>query len=228
MLKHILCPVHREGWLFLAIAAIVAFMLGKFSPHLGWIGALVALWVAYFFRDPARVTPQRPGLVISPADGLVQSIVMAPLPPELGRGGELWQRVAVFMNVFDVHINRAPIDATIKEIKYIPGKFLNASLDKASVDNERQIFVLSLADGREIVMVQIAGLVARRILRWVNAGDAVKAGFRVGMIRFGSRVDVYLPAGTTIQAIEGQRVRAGESVLADLRAQDAAWQGVRQ
>lgn len=228
MLKQILCPVHREGWLFLAIALIAAFLLGKLSPHAGWVGLLIAAWVAYFFRDPVRVTPQQAGLVISPADGLVQSIVQTPLPPELNRGNELWTRVAVFMNVFDVHINRAPHDATIKDVKYIPGKFLNASMDKASTDNERQIFTLALPNGQEMVVVQIAGLVARRILRWVNNSDSVKAGTRIGMIRFGSRVDVYLPPNVEIQAIVGQRVRAGESVLADLRSNKPAWQGTRQ
>lgn len=227
MLKHILCPIHREGWLFLAIAAMASFLLFKLSPHAGWVGILITAWVAYFFRDPARVTPERAGLVIAPADGLVQSITQTALPPELGRGAELWTRISIFMNVFDVHINRAPLAGTVKAVKYIPGKFFNASLDKASVDNERQIFTLALPDGREIVVVQIAGLVARRILRWVDAGDAVRVGQRIGMIRFGSRVDVYLPQAAQVQTITGQRVRAGESVLADIAQTGEAWHGVR-
>ncbi len=228
MLKNIICPVHREGWSFVAIFGIVAFLLSKLSCNLGWVGLIATAWCAYFFRDPVRVTPQRPGLVISPADGLVQSIVMAAPPPELNYGNELRTRISIFMNVFDVHINRAPMDATVKEVKYIPGKFFNASLDKASKDNERQIFVLTLADGKELIVVQIAGLVARRILRWANPGDAVRAGQRIGMIRFGSRVDVYLPAGVNAQVIEGQRVLAGEAVLADFKSSEAPRTGTPQ
>ncbi len=228
MIKNILCPVHREGWGFVAIFGIVTFLLFKISTNAGWIGLLLTAWCAYFFRDPVRFTPTRDGLVVSPADGLIQTISMAPPPPELNYGNNLLTKISVFMNVFDVHINRAPMPGVIKEVKYIPGKFLNASLDKASVDNERQIFVLTLADGKELIVVQIAGLVARRILRWVNAGDSVRVGQRIGMIRFGSRVDVYLPQGVNALVIPGQYVYAGESVLADFKSSEPARTGTAQ
>ncbi len=212
-----LTPIHREGYRFIAIFAavtLVLFWLGV-AP-LGWIGVMLTAWCAYFFRDPERVTPLPEGLVISPADGRVSAIEDVMPPPELDLPREMTTRISVFMNVFDVHVNRSPIDARIARIAYVPGAFLNAELDKASEDNERQALTLELKDGRKLGVVQIAGLVARRIVKFVNDGEHLGAGQRFGLIRFGSRVDVYLPKGTTIYACLGQRAVAGETVLADL------------
>jgi phosphatidylserine decarboxylase len=223
----ILAPIRREGWPFIAIAAGVTVLLALFvSQFLAWIGALVTAWCAYFFRDPERVTPVREGLVISPADGVVTLIEPAVPPPELGLGPNPLPRISVFMNVFDVHVNRAPVSARVTQVAYRPGKFLNASFDKASDENERQSFKLQMADGRDIAMVQIAGLVARRIISWVGEGDQVIIGSRVGMIRFGSRVDVYLPPGCASLVVEGQRAIAGETVLADLASSEPPREGL--
>jgi phosphatidylserine decarboxylase len=223
----ILAPIRREGWPFIAVAAAAAVLLWLlFGQFLAWIGVLVTAWCAYFFRDPERVTPVREGLVISPADGVVTLIEPAVPPPELGLGPNPMPRISVFMNVFDVHVNRAPVTARITLVAYRPGKFLNASLDKASDDNERQSFKLQMADGRDLAMVQIAGLVARRIISWVGEGDEVMIGSRVGMIRFGSRVDVYLPAGSAALVVEGQRAIAGETVLADLASLEPPREGL--
>jgi phosphatidylserine decarboxylase len=222
----ILAPIRREGWPFIAIAAVITILFALFSQFLAWIGALVTLWCAYFFRDPERVTPVREGLVISPADGVVTLIEPAVPPPELGLGPNPRPRVSVFMNVFDVHVNRAPVTARITQVAYRPGKFLNAAFDKASDENERQSFKLVMADGRDIAMVQIAGLVARRIISWVGEGDEVVIGSRVGMIRFGSRVDVYLPPGVSPLVVEGQLALAGETVLADLASSEPPRQGL--
>lgn len=211
-------PVHRAGWPFVALAAAAALLgFGWFQP-LGWIFLILAGWIASFFRDPERVPPPGANIVVSPADGLVSMIAPAPPPAELGMGPTPLPRISVFMSVFDVHINRAPITGRVIKKAYRPGTFVNASLDKASVDNERQSLRLGLADGREIAVVQIAGLVARRILTWVGEGDAVETGARYGMIRFGSRVDVYLPAGVKPLVRVGQRMVAGETVLAVLGA----------
>ncbi len=210
-------PVHREGWRFIAIFAAVTLLLFWLNlGPLGWIGVIATLWCAYFFRDPERVTPLRTGLVISPADGQVSSIEQVVPPPELDMARDAVTRISVFMNVFDVHVNRAPIDGTLKRIAYVPGKFINAELDKASEDNERQAFTLELSDGRLVGVVQIAGLIARRIVKFVNQGDHLVAGQRFGLIRFGSRVDVYLPQGTSSRVIKGQRCVAGETILAEL------------
>ena len=210
-------PVHREGWRFIAIFAAVTLLLFWLNlGPLGWIGVIATLWCAYFFRDPERMTPLRTGLVISPADGRVSSIEQVVPPPELDMARDAVTRISVFMNVFDVHVNRAPIDGALKRIAYVPGKFINAELDKASEDNERQAFTLELSDGRLVGVVQIAGLIARRIVKFVNQGDHLVAGQRFGLIRFGSRVDVYLPAGCRALASIGQRAIAGETVLADL------------
>jgi phosphatidylserine decarboxylase len=210
-------PVHREGWRFVAIfagIALILFWLG--ADVLAWIGVILTLWCAYFFRDPARVTPSRAGLVISPADGRVSMITEVIPPSELDLPRELATRVSVFMNVFDVHINRSPIDGVISHMTYVPGVFVNAELDKASEDNERQAFTIDTNDGRKIGVVQIAGLVARRIVKFVGQGDRLVAGQRFGLIRFGSRVDVYLPNGVAPLVCVGQRAVAGETVIADL------------
>ncbi len=225
MLKTVLVPIHPAGWPFIAIFAAGAIALAWWMEPVGYLGAVLTAWCAYFFRNPDRVTPNRAGLVISPADGVVQSIVDAVPPEELGMGDSPRTRVAVFMNVFNVHVNRVPIDGTISATSYRPGKFLNASLDKASVDNERQSLKVTTADGQDIGFVQIAGLVARRIICWAKEGDQMKAGERFGLIRFGSRVDVYLPDGVAPLVAVGQTAVAGETVLADLGTEERARAG---
>jgi len=210
--------VHPEGRKFALISAILALATySLISPFLGWLLVLVTIWVATFFRDPIRTTPTDPKLIVAPADGLVTMITRVPAPPELASelSGE-FTRVSIFMSVFDVHINRSPIAGTIRRIAYIPGKFLNADLDKASEDNERQHFLVEREDGVKIAFTQIAGLVARRIMAFVAEGDRVAAGERIGLIRFGSRVDVFLPAGTGSQILLGQRAIAGETILGEI------------
>src|SRR3954471_12528633 len=225
--------VHPEGRKFVVIAAAVAifFWVVLEWEILGWLSAGITLWVAAFFRDPIRTTPKGEGLIVAPAGGLVTMIAMVPPPRELmgedGLGEEPVTRVSIFMSVFDVHINRAPIAGEIKRVVYIAGKFLNADLDKASEENERNHFLVEGRDGVRIGFTQIAGLVARRIVPWVKAGDFVAAGQRVGLIRFGSRVDVYLPAGTSSQVLLGQRTIAGETIIAKL-GEAAALEGVAQ
>src|SRR4051794_9046831 len=225
--------VHPEGRKFVVVAAALAliFFLVVDWEWLGWILVGLTVWVAAFFRDPIRTTPKGEGLVIAPADGLVTMIAAVPPPGELagedGLGSEPMTRISIFMSVFDVHINRAPIAGEIKRVAYIAGKFLNADLDKASEDNERQHFLIEGTDGTRIGFTQIAGLVARRIVPWVRAGDHVAAGQRVGLIRFGSRVDVYLPAGTSSRVLLGQRTMAGETVVAKI-GESAALEGVAQ
>lgn len=214
-------PVHPEGRKFAVIAAgitaIFAFMAWE---TLAWPMAGVTAWVLAFFRDPKRVTPLDDKFIVAPADGLVNLITPVKAPPELqgegGLGDEEMLRVSIFMSVFDVHINRTPIEGTIKRVAYISGKFLNADLDKASEDNERQHFLVERNDGLKIGFTQIAGLVARRIMSFVKEGDFVAAGQRIGLIRFGSRVDVYLPKGTTPNVVLGQRTIAGETVIAEI------------
>ncbi|WP_424976053.1 phosphatidylserine decarboxylase [Dinoroseobacter sp. S124A] len=215
-------PMHPEGRKFVAIFAAVALALFLLWEPLGWIGVGATVWCYYFFRDPERVTPPRPGLVISPADGVVSLIEPAVPPAELGMADTPLTRVSVFMNVFNCHVNRAPVPGTVKAVAYRPGKFLNASLDKASEDNERNSLCLEMADGREVAVVQIAGLVARRIVSFVSGGEALATGDRFGLIRFGSRVDVYLPEGVEPSVMVGQTMVAGETVLADLGAPMAA------
>lgn len=209
-------PMHREGWKFVAIFAVATLILFAIWDPLGWIGVVLTIWCYYFFRDPVRHTPTQDGLVISPADGIVSLIEPAACPPELGLGDEKLTRVSVFMNVFNVHVNRAPVPGVIEKVAYKPGKFLNASLDKASEDNERNSITIRMADGRLITATQIAGLVARRILCEVLEGQSMQAGERFGLIRFGSRVDVYLPEGVEPLVSVGQTMTAGETVLADL------------
>ena len=225
-IQSVLVPVHREGYRFIAIFAAVTLVLFWLDlGFLGWIGVVLTLWCAYFFRDPERVTPMRAGLVISPADGRISSIGEVLPPPELDLPREPVTRISVFMNVFDVHVNRSPIEARIRRITYIPGLFVNADLDKASEDNERQALTLDLSDGRRLGVVQIAGLVARRIVKFVGEGDHLMAGERFGLIRFGSRVDVYLPPGVSAHVCVGQRAVAGETVLADVESNEGERQG---
>ena len=210
--------VHPEGRKFALISAFLTLATYTMISHfLGWLMVMVTIWVATFFRDPIRTTPTDPKLIIAPADGLVTMITHVSAPPELAPEltGE-FTRVSIFMSVFDVHINRSPIAGTIRKIAYIPGKFLNADLDKASEDNERQHFLVEREDGVKIAFTQIAGLVARRIMSFVAEGDRVAGGERIGLIRFGSRVDVFLPAGTGSQILLGQRAIAGETVLGEI------------
>lgn len=216
-----LVPIHPEGYPFIggfALASLVLFWL--WSPF-GWIGTVLTLWCCYFFRDPPRVTPVRDGLVVSPADGRISLITNAVPPKELELGDRPLPRVSVFMNVFDCHVNRSPVAGRIERIAYRAGKFLNADLDKASEDNERSGLVVATA-GARIGVVQIAGLVARRIVSFVKEGQTLGAGERFGLIRFGSRVDVYLPEGTRPLVAEGQTSLAGETVIADLKSTDSA------
>ena len=217
-IRYRLPSVHPDGRKFVVIAAALTAVLAFIGwSWVAWPMAGVTLWVAAFFRDPIRATPQMPGVIVAPADGLVTMIQRVPVPQELAGEGGLGPspliRVSIFMSVFDVHINRAPIAGKITRIAYIAGKFVNADLDKASEDNERQHFLIEGPDGLKIGFTQIAGLVARRIVPFVKAGDSVTAGQRVGLIRFGSRVDVYLPEGAAPQVALGQRTMAGETVL---------------
>jgi phosphatidylserine decarboxylase len=214
-------PIHPQGYPFVggfALASLVLFLV--WSP-LGWLATLATLWCAYFFRDPPRVTPVRDGIVVAPADGRVSRVANAMPPPELGLGERPLPRISIFMSVFDCHVNRSPVAGRIERIIYRAGKFLSADLDKASEDNERNAFVIATPSGQRLGVIQIAGLVARRIVSFTREGEAVAAGQRIGMIRFGSRLDVYLPEGTRVQVAEGQTAIAGETVLADLKAADA-------
>jgi phosphatidylserine decarboxylase len=225
MLGTFLKPMHPEGFKFVGIFAVVTALLFLISPILGWIGILLTVWCYYFFRDPVRVTPTREGLVISPADGVVSLIEKAVPPAELGMAPDALTRVSVFMNVFNCHVNRSPVAGKVTAIAYRPGKFLNASMDKASDDNERNSLCIEMPDGRQIAVVQIAGLLARRIMCWTTQGQGLQAGERFGLIRFGSRVDVYLPDGVEPMVAVGQSMTAGETVLADLHAVEAARSG---
>ena len=218
MLKSVLVPINPAGWPFIAIFAIAANLMWWLHPWFGLFGVVLTLWCVYFFRDPERVTPTREGLIISPADGVVQLVDTAVPPPELDMGDDARERVCVFMNVFNVHVNRVPIDGIIRRIAYRPGRFLNASLDKASEHNERESYRLETDSGADIAFVQIAGLVARRIVCQVQEGQPVEAGQRFRLIRFGSRVDVYLPKGVKPMVVVGQSMIAGESIIADMKA----------
>ena len=214
-MKTLLVPIHSAGWPFITMFSLATALLFYFFNNLGSIGIVLTLWCIYFFRDPNRVTPTREGLIVSPADGKVQLIDKAEPPIELEMGKNKRWRICIFMNVFNVHVNRIPISGTLHKLAYRPGKFFNASLDKASEFNERQSIRLKLSDGRDIAFVQIAGLIARRILCNVNEGLSVKTGERFGIIRFGSRVDVYLPEGLEPLVSVGQTSIAGETVIAE-------------
>jgi phosphatidylserine decarboxylase len=214
-----LVPVHREGYPFVGSFALASLILFFIWTPLGWIGTVLTIWCALFFRDPVRVTPVREGIVVAPADGRIAKISNAPPPPELDLGVRALPRVSIFMSVFNCHVNRSPVAGRIEAIVYHPGAFVSADLDKASEDNERNAFVIASGNAR-IAVVQIAGLVARRIVCFVRKGASVGAGERIGMIRFGSRVDVYLPEGVRPLVAEGQTAVAGETVIADLRAAD--------
>jgi phosphatidylserine decarboxylase len=224
--------IHPEGRKYVVgVAAVTLLVYFVVSHFVGWLLVGLTIWVATFFRDPIRTTPSGGKLIVAPADGLITMIARVPPPPELRGADGLadgdYTRVSIFMSVFDVHINRAPISGRVKRIAYVPGKFINADLDKASEDNERQHFLIEGSDGVRIGFTQIAGLVARRILAFVREGDVVDVGQRIGLIRFGSRVDVYLPAGTAPKVLLGQRSIAGETVIGEIGV-DASLTGISQ
>jgi phosphatidylserine decarboxylase len=214
MLSTVLVPIHREGYPFVAMFVAATLVLFWIWPPLGWIGVVATLWCIYFFRDPDRVAPVEEGLLVSPADGRVLSVTLAVPPTELDMGDHTRTRIAIFMNVFDVHVNRVPADGVITGLDYRPGKYLNASFDKASEDNERQAVRMSTTSGHDIAFVQIAGLVARRIVCGLFEGQQVRGGQRFGIIRFGSRVDIYLDDGLHALVSPGQRTIGGETVVA--------------
>ena len=212
-IRSMFVPIRREGWPFIAVFLLVAVFFGWFWTPILWVGLILTAWCVYFFRDPPRVTPLDPALVVSPADGRVSSVTTSVAPRELGLGEQTRRRVSIFMNVFNCHVNRAPVAGKVTKVAYTPGKFINAEFDKASEDNERNGIVLDSANG-PIGVVQIAGLVARRIVCFVGEGRDLAQGERFGLIRFGSRLDVWLPVGATVLVAEGQTAIAGETVLA--------------
>lgn len=224
--RYVLPNIHNEGWRFVGIFAAITALLAMMWQPLGWLGLVLTVWCFYFFRDPERVTPEVDNVVVSPADGIVQMIAKVKAPEELGLGDKKFTRVSIFMSVFNVHVNRAPAQGTITKCVYVPGKFFNATMDKASKDNERQLLAMKTSNGKEIAFVQIAGLIARRILCFAKEGQEYKAGERFGLIRFGSRLDVYLPEGVEPQVCLGQIMIAGESVLANLESAAPQVKGV--
>ena len=228
MLRQILAPIHPDGWKFIAVAAVATLILFLLWPPAGWAALILTLWMAYFFRDPWRVTPTRPGLIVSPADGIVVSLGKTAPPPELEMGSDPLPRIGIFLNLFDVHVARAPVGGKLAARRYTKGRFINASLDKASTDNERLALRLVPDEGPAIACVLIAGLVARRIVCGVYEGQTLAAGERIGIIRFGSRVDVYCPLPYIPMVVAGQRMIGGETVLADRLAQEPPRQGVAQ
>ncbi len=220
-MRRVLVPIHREGYPYILIGLVATILLSLLWSPLGWIGGILTVWVCYFFRDPPRVTPIRDGLVVSPADGRVSLITTAVPPADLDLPQEPMTRISVFMNVFDCHVNRSPVAGRITQILYTPGLFLNAELDKASEDNERNALVIESA-GVKIGVVQIAGLVARRIVSFVKVGNHLSTGERFGLIRFGSRLDIFAPLNAQVLVGLGQTAVAGETVLADLTANEPA------
>ena len=228
MLRRVLAPLHPDGLKFVLAGVLATLLLFLIWAPAGWLAAIATLWIAYFFRDPWRVTPTRPGLLISPADGVVVSIAAAVPPPEIGAGDAEVAKIGIFLNIFDVHVTRAPVGGRVAALRYRKGKFVNASLDKASEDNERMAIRIAPPEGPEIVFVQVAGLVARRIVCDLREGQQVATGQRMGMIRFGSRVDVYCPPPYVPMVVAGQRMVGGETVLADRLAEEPARQGFAQ
>lgn len=219
LIKYIFPNINQDGWKFVSIFAVVTALLAMLWMPLGLIGIVLTFWCYYFFRDPDRITPNIKGVVVSPADGIVQMITRVTGPEELGLNNKTYNRISIFMSVFNVHVNRAPATGEILKTQYIKGKFLNATLDKASKDNERQLLSMKTADGKTIAFVQIAGLVARRIICLAKEGEKYEAGQRFGWIRFGSRLDVYLPTDVEPLVCVGQTMTAGESILANLSAE---------
>ena len=231
MIRQIFAPIHSDGWKFIAIAACVTLILFLLWLPAGWVGVIATIWIAYFFRDPWRVTPTRPGLIVSPADGIVAAIRPAPPPPELDMGTAPVPRISIFLNLLDVHVARMPAGGRVAARRYTKGLFVNASLDKASADNERLAIRIARPDGPngggpDIAFVLIAGLVARRIVCPVHEGQLLGPGERIGIIRFGSRADIYCPPPYLPLVAVGQRTIAGETVLADRNAAEAERGGV--
>ena len=226
ILKPLLIPIHSAGWPFIAIFFCLTLFFSYFWTPFIVLGVVLTAWCTYFFRDPIRTTPTREGLVVSPADGVVQMITEVVPPLELDLSIEPLTRISIFMNVFDVHVNRSPVEGYIARLGYRPGKFFNASLDKASEENERQAVKIRTPNGVDVGVVQIAGLIARRILCWVQKDQLIGVGERFGMIRFGSRVDIYLPQGVSPLVVVGQKAIAGETVLADMKLNEIPRRGV--
>jgi phosphatidylserine decarboxylase len=225
LLQDFIPPIHKEGHVFIFIfGAVTIFLWALFTP-LGLLGLVATVWCIYFFRNPVRITPIGDNFVVSPADGLIQKIEKVSPPEELGLSPEKVTRISVFLNIFDVHVTRAPISGEVTTLNYHPGKFLSANLDKASSENERQSVVITNQHGQNVICVQIAGLIARRIVCYLEDKQLIKGGSEYGIIRFGSRVDVYLPEGVTPLVIEGQRAIGGETVFADLNLVEAARKG---
>ncbi len=224
VMRHFLPNVHQEGWKFVGIALAASFVLFWLWSPLGWLALLLAAAIALFFRDPVRVTPVRDGLVVAPADGLVSAVKLVRPPMELGLGPSERLRISIFLSVLDVHINRAPVSGTVARASHIPGIFGNAAKADASEVNERRATIITTREGVEIAVVQIAGLIARRIVSFVSEGDALTVGQRIGLIRFGSRVDVYLPPDRVAQVALGQYAVGGETILADLASGEPARQ----
>jgi phosphatidylserine decarboxylase len=228
VLRRFLAPLHPDGFKFVAIAVVATLLLFLLWAPAGWAAAVVTLWMVYFFRDPWRVTPTRPGLLISPADGIVVSLAPATPPPELAMGDAAIVRIGIFLNIFDVHVTRAPLGGRVEAMRYTKGRFVNASLDKASEDNERLAIRIAPPEGPEIAFVLVAGLVARRIVCNLYDGQQVARGQRIGIIRFGSRVDIYCPPPYVPMVVAGQRMVGGETVLADRLAEEPPRQGIAQ
>ncbi len=228
MLRRVLAPLHPDGFKFVLAAAVATLLLFLLWAPAGWVAAVVTLWMAYFFRDPWRVTPLREGLLVSPADGIVISVAPARPPPELDMGEADFVRIGIFLNIFDVHVTRAPIAGRVVALRYAKGRFVNASREQASLNNERMAIRLAPPEGPEIAYVQVAGLVARRIVCDLREGQRVAAGQRMGIIRFGSRVDVYCPPPYVPMVAAGQRMIGGETILADRLAQEPPRQGIAQ
>ncbi|HJY48888.1 MAG TPA: phosphatidylserine decarboxylase [Stellaceae bacterium] len=228
MLRRVLAPLHPDGFKFVATGVLATLLLFLLWAPAGWAAAVVTLWMVYFFRDPWRVTPTRPGLLISPADGIVVSIAAATPPAELAMGDMGVVRIGIFLNIFDVHVTRAPVGGRVAAMRYTKGRFVNASLDKASLDNERLAVRIAPPEGPDVAFVLVAGLVARRIVCNLYDGQQVATGQRVGIIRFGSRVDIYCPPPYVPMVVAGQRMVGGETVIADRLAEEPPRQGVAQ
>jgi phosphatidylserine decarboxylase len=228
VLRRFLAPLHPDGFKFVAAGVLATVLLFLLWAPAGWAAAIATLWMVYFFRDPWRVTPTRPGLLISPADGIVVSLAAATPPPELAMGDMAFVRIGIFLNVFDVHVTRAPVGGRVAAMRYTKGRFVNASLDKASEHNERLAIRVAPPEGPDIAFVLVAGLVARRIVCNLYDGQQVASGQRIGIIRFGSRVDIYCPPPYVPMVVAGQRMVGGETVLADRLADEPPRQGIAQ
>jgi phosphatidylserine decarboxylase len=226
VLRRVLAPLHPDGFKFVAVGAVATLVLLLLWAPAGWAAAVATSWIVYFFRDPWRVTPTRPGLLISPGDGIVVSITAATPPPELAMGDMTVVRIGIFLNIFDVHVARTPVGGRVAAMRYTKGRFVNASLDKASEQNERLAIRIVPPEGPDVAFVMVAGLVARRIVCDLYEGQQVASGQRVGIIRFGSRVDIYCPPPYVPMVVAGQRMVGGETVLADRLAEEPPRQGV--